>query len=194
ARALVADDFTDDEQAWAREHQCTPPYVIVHFGPTAQHSCTEGHVKYEQSRLEKFDAFPLAKEELRSTENKVLPSLITALSCAFSSPEDRVRFRAVARTVFGLTPTGAILHDVQFELTGSGYVSRKLPTEAIEAAIDRTTSLAAAINPKVSRFFHLALEENDPLKRFLYFFLSIEIETHAAFSAIDHSAHVAKIL
>jgi hypothetical protein len=194
AKALVADNFADDEEAWAKEHRCTPPYVVVHFGPTVQHSCAEGHVKEEQSGLATFDAFPLAKEELRSIENKVLPSLITALNCVFSSPESHARFRAVDRTVFGLTPEGATLHDLRFEFKASGYVSRALATDALEAAIGRTTSLAAAINPKVSRFFHLALEEDDLLKRFLYFFLSIEIETHATFSALDHSAHIAKML
>lgn len=194
SRALVADDFAADDVAWAKEHRCTPPYVLVHFGPTAQHSCVSGHIKEEGSSLTTFDSFAAAKVELRSIESRVLPSLVTALTCAFSSLENHVRFRAVSREVFGLTPDGVVLHDVRLEAKASAYVSKKLPTDSLHASVNRTTLLAAAINPKVSRFFHLALEEDDPLKRFLYFFLSIEIETHAVFFSIDHSAHIARLL
>jgi hypothetical protein len=194
SRALVGDDLVADEVAWVKEHWCIPPYVLVHFGPTSQHSCGSGHIKEEESTLVTFDSFASAKAELRSLESRVLPSLVTALTCAFSSSENHIRFQAVSREVFGITPDGVVLHDIRFELKASAYVSRKLPMDSLQATVDRTTSLAARINPKVSRFFHLALEEDDPLKRFLYFFLSIEIETHAAFSSIDHSAHIARLI
>jgi hypothetical protein len=122
SRALVGDNFEDDEAGWVKEHRCTPPFVLVHFGPTSQHSCTSGHVKEEESALVTLDSFDTAKIELRSLESRVLPSLVTALTCAFSSTENHIRFRALSREVFGLTPDNAVLHDVRFELKGSAYV------------------------------------------------------------------------
>jgi hypothetical protein len=41
----------------------------------------------------------------------------------------------------------------------------------------------------------LGLEEKDLLKRFLYyFFLAIEVETHAAFAAVDNPATLASLV
>jgi hypothetical protein len=40
----------------------------------------------------------------------------------------------------------------------------------LRAGVDRAEALAASINPRVAKFFHLAIEEGDLLKRFLYFF------------------------
>jgi hypothetical protein len=50
------------------------------------------------------------------------------------------------------------------------------------------------MNPKVARFFQLALDEDDPLKKFLYFFLAIEIETHATFAKIDHARNLSVLI
>ncbi len=38
----------------------------------------------------------------------------------------------------------------------------------------------------MSRLFSLGLGEEDEFKKFLYFFLALEIETHAVFGRIDH--------
>jgi hypothetical protein len=38
------------------------------------------------------------------------------------------------------------------------------------------------------------MEEQDSLKSFLYYFLAIEIETHAAFGSIDHSTSIDRTL
>jgi hypothetical protein len=50
------------------------------------------------------------------------------------------------------------------------------------------------MNPKVSYFYHLALKEDDPLKRFLYLFLTIERQIHAAFKSTDHDVHMAGLV
>jgi hypothetical protein len=86
ALALSSHDrFTDDEEAWAKEQKCTPPYVLVQFGPSKQHSCTGGHIKDEGPSLTTYDCFSSARDELRANETKVLPSLISALTCRFGS-------------------------------------------------------------------------------------------------------------
>jgi hypothetical protein len=96
--------------------------------------------------------------------------------------------------VFGFTPTGSVVHDVRIEFNASGYVSRGKSKEALMDLATRAISLAADFNPKAAMFIQLALQEDDLLKRFLYFFLSIEVETHSAFSTIDHSANISRIV
>lgn len=56
------------------------------------------------------------------------------------------------------------------------------------------SALSTRLNVKVSRFFNLALFEEDDLKRFLYFFLALEVQTHLAFRAVDHSVHIGSLV
>jgi hypothetical protein len=44
------------------------------------------------------------------------------------------------------------------------------------------------LNKRAAGFFALGVGEVDQLKKFLYFFLSLEIETHAVFGRIKHRA------
>ena len=81
-------------------------------------------------------------------------------------------------------------------MTGSAslYGSRRLEAKEVQTRLADTLRLAGEIDAKVARFYHLALNESDPLKRFLYFFLAIEIQTHATFSAIDHQQNLANLV
>jgi hypothetical protein len=191
---LLADNLADDEAAWARENRCAPPYAVIHVGPTAVHTCADGHVKEEGTGIATLDAFSAAKAELRLLEDRVLPMLIKSLNCGFGAEDHRVRFANISREVFGLTPRGVVVHDIRFQIDASLIGSRRLSADALKAQGARTATLAASMNPKVCRFFRLATEERDLLKKFLYFFLTLEIETHATFASIDHSANFARLL
>ena len=46
----------------------------------------------------------------------------------------------------------------------------------------------------MARFFHLALYDDDPLKKFLYFFLTIEIAIHVTFRKIDHASNLSALV
>lgn len=192
-RSLLNDDLADDEAEWAKEHGVGPPYAIVHIGPTARHLARSGHVKAEDSGLTTYDAFSVAKDELASLEAQVLPSVITALHCAFSSDDHRVQFKQVVREVFGFTPTSSLVHDIRLHANATVEVSRSVADAALRDTVARAANLAANVNPKMSRFFRLAIEEQDRLKRFLYFFLSVEIETHQTFLSLDRTAQVARV-
>lgn len=193
-RKLLSDDFTDDEDGWKTEHKCTPPFILVHIGPTAPHAMTGDFLKVENSSTTTYDGFALAKAELRNLESVILPSVISALTCAFSTFENPVKFTKIAREVFGRMPDGGLLHDIRINVSASGYTSRAI--NSIDAAMNlqRTKTLASTISPKISGFFHLGIEEEDPLKKFLYFFLTIERQTHFAFATADHTRHMESIL
>jgi len=189
-QALLGDDFVPDEADWAKEHSCTPPYVIVLVGPTSEHACAAEYVKVDGSEISTYEGFRPARQELHSIEAKVLPAVASALSYVFNAADRPVRFRFVTKAVSGRTSEGKTIHDFRIDVRASGYASRPLSAEDLVRSSQLSAALARRINPKVSRFFHLALEEGDSLKKFLYFFLAIEIETHAAFASIDHDAEL----
>ena len=193
-RELTDDDFTDDEGVWRQEHNCSSPFLLIRFGPTREHSCTSGHVREEESGITTYDCFPGAREELKTQESRVLPSFISALASTFNVNGRSVRFRPVDRTVFGVTADGTVIHDIRLVMSATAYAATRMRADDIRAALGQTISTASQMNLKVARFFHLALQEDDPLKKFLYFFLAIEIETHATFKSINHSTHLVQLV
>jgi hypothetical protein len=192
--SLVQDDYTNSEEEWQKERRCTPPYLVVHLGPTAQHESIVSHAKEEGREITTYDSFPAAKAELKVVEDKILPPLLSALTCTFSSNASAVRFLPIDRAVFGITPDGRTVHDFRLLGSASGSVSSKLEAAQIERRLASGVNIASAMNPKVARFFQLALDEDDPLKKFLYFFLAIEIETHATFKKIDHATNLSVLI
>jgi len=193
-RQLVDVDYTDDEQNWTKEHLCSPPYAVVHFGPTDPHTCASGYVQEREDAILTYDAFKSAKEELHSAAEMALPSLTAALACSYSSPSRQILVSRVDSSMFGLTETGRTIHDICLLVSATGTVNKRLDHNALNDGAARATAMAASMNIKVARFFDLGLEEKDLLKRFLYFFLSIEVQTHAAFATIDHPSAFASVV
>ncbi|MHB1334152.1 MAG: hypothetical protein ACYCY1_16300 [Sulfuriferula sp.] len=193
ARQLVSDDLTDDEEQWLAEHKCSPPFLMLHVGPTARHAMTGTYIKIEESRVTTHEGFLPARAELKMLESGILPNVLSALTCEFSRFHSSVKFKRVTRDVFGITPDGKTLYDFGIELRGSLTTARTITASDATQYLARTTSLAALMSPKISKFFQLALEEEDPLKRFLYFFLTVERQTHATFASVDHRGHLASL-
>ena len=80
------------------------------------------------------------------------------------------------------------------EIRAEMYTSYNLANPQLAEKLNLAKSLTTTLNPKASRFFALGLAEEDQLKRFLYFFLALEVETHATFGRIDHAANLARLL
>ncbi len=190
AKHVANDDFTDDETAWVKEHKCTPPYLLIYIGPTSIHEMTGDFLKEESFGLQTYDAFIPARRELRDMEAKVVPRLLSALSCVFGNLRNPVRFRKLERAVAGKSRTGVTVFDFGLEFRAEMWVGQAVPVVQLTDLLKRSKDLAGRMNAHVARFYHLALEEDDPLKRFLYLFLAVERQTHAAFMAIDHNAHM----
>lgn len=190
SKGLLGDEFTNDEAKWATEHKCAGPYVVIHFGPTELHTVWDGFVKNEEGEIISYDSFPAARNELRELEMRGLASLETALACSLGSIEAPVRLVPIETTVFGITPDKVVVHDIRITGSASGYVSRPIQAEALEQYLEEAIELAADINPRVSQFFQLGMRDQDELKRFLYYFLAIEIETHRVFRSISRETHL----
>lgn len=190
-QAILHDDYTEDESAWAKEHRCSPPYAVVHFGPTAMHSMSKGHRMLHGREIVTYDAFPLAREELRVIELKALPSIEMALACAFSDGTHEVQVRLVDKTMCGLTSENVTVHDLRLTMNATAHVSTPRTADETRSALKGAVALAASLNPRVSRFFQLGLRDSDSLKRFLYYFLAVEIEVHRVFRTASRAQHVA---
>lgn len=192
---LLGTDFAEDEAAWTKERNSSPPYLAVAFGPTDEFPASgKRYAQDAGGRINTYDSFRDARAELTRQEGTVMPRLLSALACSFDLPNQPVKFLLVDRIVFGIATDGRFIHDVR--MTGSANLSTSTKIEEAEmnARLRKALSLAATISPKVARFYHLAVSEDDPLKKFLYFFLAIEIDTHAAFGAIDHAQALAQLL
>lgn len=185
-RSLVQDDLADSEQEWQQEHQCTPPYVVVHLGPTKEYLFSGTHAKIETSMIHTYDGFSDARVELKAWDEDILPPLLAGLASSFSLHDPPVRLLPTDRAFYGITEEGLTVLDTRLVVSGSEYSSTRLAEGQIAERLDTAVRVAGNVKEKVARFFHLALNEEDPLKRFLYFFLAIEIETHATFAKIDH--------
>ena len=188
-QALAADDFTESEEEWCKEVKSNGPFALVAVGPTALVSCTAGRsMRAPDGTIVTYDCFPHVREELKSMEKRVLPPVVSALTCAFNAPDRYVHFRRLARASVGITPELTTVQDMRVEFHAEGYVSRTLDAESLSGALQAVSERASHLNQRAAGFFALGVGEGDQLKKFLYFFLSLEIETHAVFGRIKHRA------
>lgn len=191
--ALLGQQFTEDEVGWAQTRGANSPYLVVHLGPTVIHTATQGFVRNEAGDIISYDTFGQAREELHRLEERALPPIEMALSVAFAgvTPPVRILPSDVAR--FGLTAEGVTVHDFRFTGSATLYTSRPLELVRIEAHLNAVTHLSARVNKRVAAFFRLGRRDDDELKRFLYFFLAMEVETHRVFKTVSRKDHLRNV-
>jgi len=193
---LIGDVFTDDnEEDWKKENKCQGPFVLVLIGLTKEHKCTSGQIKVEDDgSATTYDSFPDVRAELAQLESRALAPIVSGLTCVLNEDARYVALRKITRASVGRTSGGLIVHDMRMEFKAEMYTSYNLANPQLAQNLDLAKNLTEQLNPKASRFFALGLAEDDQLKRFLYFFLSLEVETHAVFGRIDHAAALVKLL
>ncbi|MFN0045476.1 MAG: hypothetical protein ACKVOS_03305 [Sphingorhabdus sp.] len=186
-RKMLSDSYADNEDEWQKEKNCKPPYVVIHLGPTESHTQNLRHFRRDGKTVHTYDTFYDAKIEIKKLANKLLPSIVTSLSCSlFENGRPLPGLVQVDKTTFGITPSGETVLDMRLDLTASANTSSGWNASSIRKALKHVSGILPKVDSKSASFFHLALIEKDALKRFLYFFLSIEIATHSSFGAIDH--------
>jgi hypothetical protein len=194
-RALTGDEYVDDEEAWAKEKGTEGPFLLIKIGPTRVYTAATGQVKTESDgSLTTYDSFPGPRADLARLEAVALPRVITSLSCSLAAPDEYLELRKLDRASAGRTDKGLTVHDIRMLVSASAYASRGTSPGAIAAGLKESVSSAPRINTKAARFFMLGMAEDDELKKFLYFFLALEIETHAVFARIDQARALQKLL
>lgn len=187
SQLLIGENLVEgeDEEDWAERHKCSAPYLMINIGPSNPHTVTEGYIQFDGNNFSTHDCFNQAKEEIKKYELTVLPNVLTALACSFSEIHDLANFRRIERNIYGKTLEGKTFKDIRFAFSGSGSTITALDELSAAKSLNQATLLASEISPKISKFFELALEEEDLLKRFLYFFLTVERQTHSTFGSLD---------
>jgi hypothetical protein len=194
AQGLLNEDYTDDIAAWEKEHTCKPPYLMIVVGPTEEHECTEGYLKAESEGVLTYNCFPDARAELAGLEDRIIPPLSAGFAATFGPRQPPVKFVKIDRLWFGRSTDGRAINDIRVDSTATAFISTHVSADDVQSMVDDSVALAGRLNKKIAQFYHLALDETDLLKRFLYFFLSIEVATHATFASIDHAAHISLLL
>lgn len=194
-RALIGDDFDESEGEWCERVKSNGPFVLIAVGPTEFFECHAGRImRHEDGSVTSYDSFPHVREALRAMEQRVIPPALAALTCALNEPDRYVELRKLQRASSGRCSDGASIHDIRIEGKAEVYVSRSLDGTTLSGKLFSATEKAAKLNPRTAKFFALGMEESDPLKRFLNFFLALEVETHAVFGRIDHQAQATQLL
>jgi hypothetical protein len=185
---LVGDRFTDDEAHWVTERKANPPFGVIHLGPTAYYQCKAAFWKKEEDgSITTVDSFSGYRDEIAKQEAAVLPPLLAALECSFSANRHPVRFVPIEEARYGISKEGETVRNFRFHASGTLSASTGISPDDFSSTLNRAVRTASALDPRVAKFMHLGFQENDQLKKFLNFFLSIEIETHAVYKTIDHS-------
>lgn len=191
---LIDDDFTESEPEWLKEVKASGPFVLVAVGPTDFIVCEAGRMmRMPDGDITTYDSFPSVRETLKSLEDRVLPPVIAALTLALNEPDRYVALRSLARGSAGRTSEGSMLHDIRLDAHIEMTVSRALgevqAIEVLDAAVERGPKLRR----RAAKYFALGTAEDDQLKRFLFFFLSLEVETHAVFGRINHASFLGSL-
>ena len=193
--SISGDTYVDDEDKWKKDKSCSGPFLLIELGPTPEYTVEAGHLKTEEDgSITTYESFPSLRADLAAMERSALPLLVTSLNCTLGAPDVSLELKKIDRASWGRTPTGQTVHDIRLEVSGSAYVSRSLPGAQLQQNLSDSTALAAKLNGKAAKFFALGLGEVDELKKFLYFFLALEIETHASFGRVDHAAEIRSLL
>lgn len=194
-RALIGDDFVESETDWRAEVKSGGPFVLIAVGPTKFIECEAGRMmQSKDGGTTTYDSFPGVREELRSLEQRVLPPIVAALTLALNEPDRYVTLRKLARASAGRCPDGTSIHDIRLDVRAEAFVSRMLDEATVKGKLALSVAKAPKLHQRAAQYFALGIAEDDPLKKFLYFFLSLEVETHAVFGRIDHKARTALLV
>ena len=193
--ALTSDVYVENEDEWRKHKACVGSFVLIQIGPTQSYTITEGQTKTEMDgSVTTFDSFPGLKNDLAALEAAALPPLLTSLSGLLCAQDRRLELRRIDRTSEGRTDAGRLIHDISFQASGTAHVTQGISEQQLKTGLQAAAILVPQLNPKAARFFALGLGEDDELKKFLYFFLTLEVQTHAAFARIDHAGAFQKLL
>jgi hypothetical protein len=182
---LCSDNYTEDEGQWRKDKKCAPPYLVVLFGPTREHKAKEPYTKEIDKSLICYDSFQQARMDLKEMSKIALPRLLSVLAKEFSLNHRVTRFVPQGAAVVGRTSTGTTIHDFRLEGSASAYASFPLEEADVARRLETAAKVATEINPKVAYLYSMGMNESDNLNKFLFQFLSIEIQTHETFKRIS---------
>lgn len=184
--SLTGENWVDSEEEWKKEKNISPPYLMVQVNLPGSTTCKSGFVKHEEDKLITYNCFAEEKEQLAKFEKENSYPVVTALSATLSCENHLVTFHPIEKQVYGLAADGKQIHDFLMTAHGKASTAKSFQISEITTGIETAFKIAKSLHYKVGYFFDLATKEKDSLKRFLYYFLVLEVHTHQIFKTLDY--------
>lgn len=187
ANRITGLDLVEDEDQWHEDDRHRPPFLLLQIGPSKQHRAECGYYKYDDGKIiYERKMFSHAHREAQSDAEKFTPKLLSTIAYCISP--SKVLYLDHLKTVhFGKTDTDEVLVQLpQLQFLVESMIGMK--SENLQKALATAVSRANSVNSQSAYLFSLGIEERDAVKRFLFFFLTIESEVSRGFSSLSSSA------
>ncbi len=182
---LLGSEFVSNETAWMDEHKAKTPFLFVLIGPTEPYVASKGYwMRPENQALCTYNTFDTTRLELAQCCEQIVPKLVASLALALTELERPVTLHPLTTMMLGKTKSGEIIHDFHIELSASGYASRTMEQGELESRVDLAIRKLNITDSRALSFYYQGFVEEDPLKSFLFYFLSIEIYVQKCYKKI----------
>ena len=186
-QSLIGNDFTGSESDWQEMVESKGPFVLVAVELPEMIECEAGKMMFmEDGSIQTYDSFPSIRDRLKQLDNRVLPPVLSSVTIVLNNSGHKVALRKLDQACIGQTSDGTMIRDISFgthgELTAIRALGEEQAVKDLEASVER----AQKIHPDVAKYFALGADEADHLKKFVFFFLSLEIKTLKDFDKIKH--------
>lgn len=183
---LTGEDWVDNEEEWKKEKNISPPYLMVLVNLPGSTTCKSGFIKHDKDKLVTYNCFTEEKEQIAKFEKEKSYPIVTALSATLSAENQLVTFHPIEKSVYGITADGKQIHDMLMTAHGEMSTAKVFQISEITIGIETAFKIGKSLHYKVGYFFDLATNEKDNLKKYLYYFLVLEVHTHQIFKNLDY--------
>jgi hypothetical protein len=176
--------YADDEELWQKEHNCAPPYFVVHLGPIAA-SAQVTHAAIAPDMISAYNSFRTPREALNILSERHLGIAVAGLIVGSRNLVPHSKVTHFDRLHFGVTKDGVAVKDNNLSIQGTISVLSKQSASQLKSHIDKNLKLMQEVSNDASIFFGLAFKEQHCVLRFLNFFLVLERAIKSTYTSID---------
>jgi len=180
-QALTDDNWIDDEEAWIEERKIRGPFALLQFGPTKTYQAAGDLYKEENDIVTTYQCFLEARSDLRSMALVIQPMVCAAVCLSLSSDSHKVDLVLEEELNYGTHGDGRTIRDLDFHFSADVSAVYPKESEQIDLSLTQSSLYCSRLPVKAARQYSLGLAEDDRLKAFLFFFLTIEIFVHSEF-------------
>jgi hypothetical protein len=187
ANRITGADLVKDEDQWYADDRHRPPFLLLQIGPSKRYRAECGYYKNVDGQIiYERKMFSHAHREAQSDAEKLTPKLLCTIAHCIS-PSKELYLDHLKTVYFGKTDSDEALVELpQPQFLIESTIGMK--SEDLQKALDTAVSFANSVNTQSAYLFSLGIEERDVVKRFLFFFLTIESEVSRGFKSLSSSA------
>ncbi len=144
--------------------------------------------KQDDGSIIAYDGFPSARVYKSDWVDKVLPTVITPVVFSVSSSLNFVPFKHLSSQLIGRASNGTVVYDLGRIIgRGKGYNSKQLTKREINASLRKASKIHEKLAPDEASQICAALQEEDYLKKFLFFFFFLELYINKTYVSVVSS-------